>query len=93
MIGIQPHRRAAQDLFFYRKCIFDAQNLSGQSPRDGFGMKLAGFLLLLSGWIIVIATLPLLPSSPMRAAFVLAGMGVELIGLSLVVHSHRVPKG
>jgi hypothetical protein len=56
-------------------------------------MKLAGFLLLLSGWIIVIATLPLLPSSPMRAAFVLAGIGVELIGLSLVVHSHRVSKG
>ena len=35
----------------------------------------------------------LFESSPMRAAFVLAGMGVELIGLSLVVHSHRVPKG
>jgi hypothetical protein len=56
-------------------------------------MKLAGFLLLLSGWIIAISTLPLLPSSPTRAAFVLAGMGVELIGLSLVVHSQQVPKG
>jgi hypothetical protein len=56
-------------------------------------MKLAGFLLLVSGWGIVVSTLPLLPSSPMRTAFVLAGMAVELIGLSLAVHSYKVPKG
>jgi len=56
-------------------------------------MKLAGFLLLLSGWGIVVSTLPLLPSSGVRAAFVLAGMAVELIGLTLVARSHRVPKG
>jgi hypothetical protein len=60
---------------------------------ERIGMKLAGFLMLLSGWGIVVSTLPLLPSSPMRAAFVLAGMAVELIGLTLVVRSHRVPKG
>ena len=56
-------------------------------------MKLAGFLLLLSGWGIVVATLPLLPSFPARAAFVLAGMGVELLGLALVARSYLVPKG
>jgi hypothetical protein len=56
-------------------------------------MKLAGFLMLVSGWGIVVSTPPLLPSLPMRAAFVLAGMAVELIGLTLVVRSHRVPKG
>jgi hypothetical protein len=56
-------------------------------------MKLAGFLLLLSGWGIVVSTLPLLPSLGARAAFVLAGMAVELIGLTLVARSHRVPKG
>ncbi|MGC1452796.1 MAG: hypothetical protein WA830_22425 [Candidatus Sulfotelmatobacter sp.] len=56
-------------------------------------MKLAGFLLLLSGWIIVVSTLPLLPSLQTRAAFALAGMGVELIGLALVVRAHRVQKG
>jgi hypothetical protein len=56
-------------------------------------MKLAGFLLLLSGWGIVVSTLPLLPSLPMRAVFVLAGMAVELIGLTLVARSHQVPKG
>ena len=57
------------------------------------GMKLAGFLLLLSGWIIVVSTLPLLPSLQARAAFALAGMGVELIGLALVVRAHWVQKG
>jgi hypothetical protein len=56
-------------------------------------MELAGFLLLLSGWGIVICTLPLLPSLPIRAAFVLAGMGVELIGLALVARSHWARKG
>jgi hypothetical protein len=56
-------------------------------------MKPAGFFLLLSGWGIVVATLPMLPSLPMRAGFVLAGLAVELTGLILVVRSHLVPKG
>lgn len=56
-------------------------------------MKLAGFFLLLSGWGIVVATLPLLPSLPMRAGFVLGGLAVEVTGLILVVRSHLVPKG
>ena len=56
-------------------------------------MKLAGFLLLLSGWGIVVSTLPLLPSLGARAAFVLAGVAVELIGLTLVARSQRVPEG
>ena len=55
-------------------------------------MKLAGFLLLIAGWGIVISTLPLLPSLTMRTAFVLAGMAVELLGLGLVVRSHLVAK-
>jgi hypothetical protein len=57
------------------------------------GMKLAGFLLLLAGWGIVVSTLPLLPSLSMRTAFVLAGIAVELVGLGLVVRAHLVPKG
>lgn len=56
-------------------------------------MKLVGFFLLLAGWVIVVSTLPLLPSLPMRAAFVLAGVAVELTGLGLVIRSHLVPKG
>jgi hypothetical protein len=56
-------------------------------------MKLAGFLLLFAGWGIVVSTLPMLRSSPMRSAFILAGTGVELIGLTLAVRSYRVQEG
>jgi hypothetical protein len=56
-------------------------------------MKLFGSLLLLSGWLIVVATLPLLASLPTRAGFAVAGMSVELIGLVLVGRSHWVQKG
>lgn len=51
-------------------------------------MKLAGILLLLSGWGIVLSALALLRSTAALAAFVLAGTAVELIGLFLMFHSH-----
>jgi hypothetical protein len=53
-------------------------------------MKLAGFLLLVAGWTIVVAAVMLLPSSGVRVAFLLAGLAVELFGLALAVHSHLV---
>lgn len=53
-------------------------------------MKSAGFLLLVAGWVIVVAALLLLPSAPSRVAFVLAGIAVQVWGLVLVVRSHRV---
>ena len=56
------------------------------------GLKIAGFLLLLAGWGLVLAALALLPSAGSRAAFVLAGMGVEALGLTLVVRSHLIPR-
>jgi len=51
-------------------------------------MKLAGLLLLLSGWGLVLAALPLLGRASVLAAFVLAGTGVEILGLVLLVRSH-----
>ena len=51
-------------------------------------MKLAGLLLLLSGWMIVLAALPLLAEFGMRTAFVLAGGAVEVLGLVLLIRSH-----
>lgn len=51
-------------------------------------MKLAGFLLLLSGWGIAMTAIALLPSPSIRLGFFLAGMGVEAIGLVLAVRSH-----
>ena len=58
-------------------------------------MKLAGFLLLVAGWAIVLAAVALLPSAPTRnglTGFVLAGLAVEALGLILVVRSHLVPR-
>lgn len=53
-------------------------------------MKLMGFLLLLAGWGLVASAISMLPSPMARACFVLAGVGVELVGLALVVRSHYV---
>ena len=51
-------------------------------------MKLAGFLLLPSGWAIVLSAIALLPSGFARGAFLLAGLGVEALGLGLAVRAH-----
>jgi hypothetical protein len=56
-------------------------------------MSFTGFLLLLSGWIIVLAAVVLLKASPQQVAFVLAGMGVEALGLVLVARAHLIPRG
>jgi hypothetical protein len=53
-------------------------------------MKLAGFLLLVAGWAIVVFAVALLPSAGVRIAFALAGVVVELLGLALAVRSHLV---
>jgi hypothetical protein len=58
-------------------------------------MKLAGFLLLPSGWVIVLATLVLLaPAQAIaRTGFVVAGVCVEALGLVLVVRAHILRRG
>jgi hypothetical protein len=53
-------------------------------------MKLAGFLLLVAGWAIVVAAIALLPAAGARAGFVLAGIAVEFFGLALAVCAHLV---
>lgn len=56
-------------------------------------MRLAGLALLLSGWIIAIEALPLLPSSGERAFFIAAGVVVELVGLVLLGRACRAFAG
>ena len=56
-------------------------------------MKLAGFLMLVAGWGIVLAALALLRSASQQSTFVLAGFGVQAVGLVLVVRSHMLPRG
>jgi ABC-type transport system involved in cytochrome bd biosynthesis fused ATPase/permease subunit len=47
-------------------------------------LKLIACLLLLSGWFIALAALVMLATWPLRMAFVLAGVGVEILGLALL---------
>ena len=54
-------------------------------------MKLTGFVLLLGGWIIVLAAIALLPSLASQASFVLVALGVEMLGLALVFRAHLIP--
>jgi hypothetical protein len=46
-------------------------------------------VLLLSGFFIVLAALAVLTSLGQRSAFVGAGFGVEILGLSLLIHAYR----
>jgi len=50
--------------------------------------RLVGFLLLLAGWGLVLAAIGMLTTDGPRAAFVLAGVAVELLGLALLGRSH-----
>jgi uncharacterized membrane protein len=56
-------------------------------------VKIFGFLLLLAGWGLVLAALALLAASVPRAAFVLAGVGVEIVGLVLIMRAHLTAQG
>ncbi len=51
-------------------------------------MKIAGFLLLLAGWLLVLAAIVLLATEAARSGFVLAGVGVEMLGVFLVFRAH-----
>ena len=50
-------------------------------------MKLFGFLLLISGWGLVIAALSMLHGTPV-SVFILAGVAVEILGFVLVARAH-----
>ncbi len=52
-------------------------------------MKVAGFLLLCAGFAIVLCTFMLLSTTAPRAAFVLAGIVVQALGLVLVFRAHN----
>ena len=56
-------------------------------------MKIAGFLLLVAGWLLVLAALVLLHAPGPRALFTLAGVAVELLALGLVLRAHRIRRG
>lgn len=57
-------------------------------------MRIAGMLLLVAGWALVVSAVVLLRTMAPRAAFMAAGLGVEVLGLVLVFRWHRKgPRG
>lgn len=55
-------------------------------------MRVPGFLLLLAGWLILLAAVALLRSTA-QGIFAVAGLGVQLLGLTFVVRSHVISHG
>ena len=51
-------------------------------------MKVVGFLLLISGWFLVLAALDMLHTPTGLAAFVVTGCAVEGLGLVLVFRAN-----
>jgi hypothetical protein len=51
-------------------------------------LKLIGCLLLVSGWLIVLAALVMLQTFLQRAAFIAAGFGTEILGLILLANAY-----
>ena len=56
-------------------------------------MKMAGFLLLVAGWLLALCAVVLLRAPGPRGAFVFAGMGVEVLALVLIFRAHGLPRG
>ena len=52
-------------------------------------MRLIGCLLLLSGFFVVAAAMVLMSSFPTRMGFVVAGVGVEALGLGLLMNAYK----
>ncbi len=51
-------------------------------------MKPIGCLLLFSGWLLILATLVMLPGFAQRAVFIAAATGVEVLGLLLLTRGY-----
>jgi hypothetical protein len=52
-------------------------------------MTLIGYLLMVSGWLLVFASLFLLAGLGQRFTFVVAGLLVEVLGLALIALRYR----
>jgi hypothetical protein len=76
------------------RCARDGDGCKGgRSNSERFNMKILGFLLMLSGWGISLAALALLSTMETRGVFIAAAIGVEILGLVLVIRSHPKPRG
>ena len=51
-------------------------------------MRLLGFFLVPAGWVIVLAAIALLRVSAAQGVFLLAGVAIQAVGLTLVFRYH-----
>jgi hypothetical protein len=56
-------------------------------------MKYAGLLVMPAGFFLSIAALVLFPAPAPRAAFVVCGLAVEVLGLTVAVRGHVEARG
>ncbi len=63
-----------------------------RAPGGDLGVKALGFLLLLTGWLLVLASIALLPKPQARIAFIFAGIGVEVLGMAVAARAHLRPR-
>jgi hypothetical protein len=56
-------------------------------------MRLLGLSLLFAGWLLVLAALVLLKTIVPLAAFVIASLAVEVLGLGFLARTYIVPRG
>ena len=56
-------------------------------------MKYAGLLVMPAGFFLTIAAILLFPAPALRAAFVVCGLAVEIMGLGVAVRGHMQARG
>jgi hypothetical protein len=61
--------------------------------RKGSSMKYAGLLVMIAGFFLTLAALILFPDLVTRAAFVVCGLAVELLGLAVSIRGHMSARG
>jgi hypothetical protein len=57
---------------------------------EGDSLRLVGCVLLPSGFFLVLAALVLFPAAGPRFAFVIAGLGVEVLGVGLLTRGYTL---
>ena len=56
-------------------------------------MRLAGLLVMPAGFFLVVAALLLFPDATLRLAFILCGLAVEAMGITVAVRGHMESRG
>ncbi|WP_420237399.1 hypothetical protein ACOBR2_17550 [Telmatobacter bradus] len=56
-------------------------------------MKIAGLLVMPTGFFLVLAALVMFTDSASQAAFVFCGLAVEAVGLGVAVRGHMLTRG